>query len=96
MLASPHLAGLPWWLLLPAGLAAYAGVCLAAPVHACPKCKGTRTIRRGDPKRGRPVPCPRCNSQGKVVRPGARLVHQFRQMAHREPGRKLPELPKED
>lgn len=92
-MASP--AGFPWWLAVPA-LLVYALVCLVHPVVTCPDCRGKRTVRRGDARRGRPVPCPTCKSRGKIVLPGAKYVHRFRQMARRDRDRKLPELPKED
>jgi hypothetical protein len=60
-------------LALVAGLVLYGLMVLVSRTRLCPKCYGERVIRRGR----RAVPCPRCQARGRVLRPGARLVHRL-------------------
>lgn len=62
--------------LLLAGFAAlivYVLVVLVSPVHKCPRCHGTRILRKGRSSHR----CPRCNAHGRTYRLGATLISGF-------------------
>jgi hypothetical protein len=60
--------------LIAAALAvpAYVVLCLAHPVHKCPRCRGARVVKKGN---SHPM-CRWCKGQGKTKRLGGHLVHR--------------------
>jgi len=61
-------------LIVIAAAAGYALSLYLRPIHACPRCHGTRVTRTA---RGRISMCRRCDGTGRTRRLGATAVHRF-------------------